>query len=354
MITLYKAFKYDNSYTYIKTFSNKEEQNNYFNSLEKIILSDDEYIKEYESFNIEMNYDELVMQGVNYLKFNNGYKDIFAFIIQKEYLNEEVTRLHYEVDVIQTFLFDFNIEKSFVERKNCSISEITDFDEGLEIGEHIIENDYTVFNKTSKWFAMFNGIKEQQLVFNDSGKVVDVLDLPFYTSKPLTIIDGVQYPLFFMPLSETYKNTISVEINAPSKGVIISARKLLGKPYVWGGNYPPLGNDIGTDCSGLIQWAFNDSKTPTTLGGRWTTYTMIENATYIKDINVAKVGDVVFSRFNAMGSGTYGGYPEHVVLISEILDKNRLRIIEAQQEGVPILERIITFDSTSMEIRRMN
>ena len=353
MITLYKRFKYDNSYTYIKTFSSKIEQDNYFNTLEKMVIVDDEYVKEYDSFNIGVNYDELIMENVNYLKFNNGFKDIYAFIIHKEYLNDEVTRLHYEVDVIQTFMFDFTIEKSFVERKNCTMNEITDFDEGIELGEHIIENDFTVFNKNSTWFAMFNGIKEQQLVFNN-GIVTDVLNIPFYTSKPLTLIDGIQYPLFFMPLRETYQAPIVYDLNPPSDGVIISARKLLGKPYVWGGNYPPLGTDKGTDCSGLIQWAFNDSKTPCTLAGRWTTYSMIENATWLKDISLAKVGDVIFSRFNPIDSPSNGGYPEHVVLISEVLSNGKFRIIEAQQEGVPILERIITFDTKTMELRRMN
>ena len=38
--------------------------------------------------------------------------------------------------------------------------------------------------------------------------------------------------------------------------IIESARKLIGKPYVWGGNYPPLGSSNGTDCSGLCQWAY--------------------------------------------------------------------------------------------------
>ena len=33
--------------------------------------------------------------------------------------------------------------------------------------------------------------------------------------------------------------------------LVNSAAKLLGKPYTWGGNYPPLGKSPGTDCSGL-------------------------------------------------------------------------------------------------------
>lgn len=46
-----------------------------------------------------------------------------------------------------------------------------------------------------------------------------------------------------------------------SKGdmVVQSARKLVGLPYVYGGNYKPLGSSQGTDCSGLCQWAYNDA-----------------------------------------------------------------------------------------------
>lgn len=35
------------------------------------------------------------------------------------------------------------------------------------------------------------------------------------------------------------------------------AETLVGKPYVFGGNYPPLGDNEGTDCSGLVQWAYH-------------------------------------------------------------------------------------------------
>lgn len=37
----------------------------------------------------------------------------------------------------------------------------------------------------------------------------------------------------------------------------LKAKTLLGRPYVFGGNYPPLGTSLGTDCSGLCQWAYN-------------------------------------------------------------------------------------------------
>lgn len=202
IITLYKNFKYDNKYDYIKTFPNKESQSSYFNSLPKIVIpsGSHNYVKDHESFRVLYNYDFLLMQGVNYLSFSNGEKTIYAFITRKEYISEEVTRLHYEIDVMQTFLFDFTINKSFVERKKCTIDEITDFDEGIEIGEHTIVQRNVLLEKTATWFAMFNGFREQQIIYDDNGKIKDVIPFNSALQKPSTLIDGIQYPLFFMPL----------------------------------------------------------------------------------------------------------------------------------------------------------
>ena len=111
-------------------------------------------------------------------------------------------------------MFDFTIGNSCVERKVCSIDGIVDFDEGLNLGEHIIETSHHIFDKDSTYFAMFNGFKEQQLIF-DGTTLKNVVDLPFSTSKPLTIVDGIQYPLYFMPLKETYKKATYTEINKP-------------------------------------------------------------------------------------------------------------------------------------------
>ena len=41
--------------------------------------------------------------------------------------------------------------------------------------------------------------------------------------------------------------------NVTGMDLVNSAKKLLGKPYTWGGNYKPLGSSPGTDCSGLSQ-----------------------------------------------------------------------------------------------------
>lgn len=215
MIKLIKSFPYDNSYDYIKMFSSKTEQDNYFRNFNYELIEDNNYIKIENSFNVNYDYDYLENEGVNYVIFNNGYRDIYAFIIKKEYVREEVTRLIYDVDVIQTYMFNFSLKNSFVERKVCSINEIVDFDEGINLGEHIIDTVHHIFDKDSTYFAMFNGFKEQQLIF-EGNTLKSVVDLPFSTSKPLTVVDGIQYPLYFMPLRESYRTATYTQLTTPS------------------------------------------------------------------------------------------------------------------------------------------
>lgn len=215
MIKLIKAFPYDNYYDYVKMFASKEEQKQYFRTFDYENVDEHNYIRVENTFNVNYEYDYLENEGINYVIFDNGYRTIYAFIIKKEYVRKNVTRIIYEVDVIQTFMFDFTINNSFVERKVCTIDEIVDYDEGLNLGEHIIETSHHIFNKDSTYFAMFNGFKEQQLIFEGTS-LKSVVDLPFATSKPLTIIDGIQYPLYFMPLRESYKQASYSKINTPN------------------------------------------------------------------------------------------------------------------------------------------
>lgn len=263
MIKLIKAFKYDNSYDYVKMFATKQEQNNYFNSLPCLRVDETNYIKVENSFNVNYEYDYLESEGVNYVIFNNGYKDIYAFIIKKEYVRKEITRIIYEVDVIQTFMFDFTVGNSFIERKVCNINEITDFDEGIYIGEHSIVEDITALNKTSKYFAMFNGFKEQELIFNDNGKLISVADIPYNTSKPLTTIDDIQYPLYFMPLLEQaqYRMAIYEDIGISTGGSVVSGDAISKKIFRFLKGYEAFASTAYLDSGGVptIGYGITDS-----------------------------------------------------------------------------------------------
>lgn len=109
------------------------------------------------------------------------------------------------------------------------------------------------------------------------------------------------------------------------QNVVASARKLLDKPYVYGGNYPPLGSDSGTDCSGLMQWAYNDNGIKISR----TTYTQIKDGRETTLDNL-KMGDLVFTRGNSDNG--------HVVMFISKNDDGSIHVIEAKQTGTNIME----------------
>lgn len=218
MIKLIKSFPYDNSYEYIKTFSDKGARNAYFNSLSSIVIEDENYVRDNESFNVEYDYDHLVEEGVNYVIFNNGMRDVYAFIIKKDYIADNLTSVTFQVDVIQTYMFNYSLKKSFVERKKCTLNEILDYDEGIEIGEHIIESDVIVFEKGYTFFAMFSGFRENHILEKD-GTISNIISYPMINvSRPITKIEGIDYPLSFMPLDDEFhfENFKNYLLDAPN------------------------------------------------------------------------------------------------------------------------------------------
>lgn len=133
-------------------------------------------------------------------------------------------------------------------------------------------------------------------------------------------------------IPEEYK---SADVNSLGSRIVESARKLIGKPYVWGGNYPPLGSDNGTDCSGLCQWAFNDNGIKITR----TTYTQIKEGREVAESDL-QLGDLVFTNFSSPN------VPEHVYIYSGEQDGNHM-CVEAPRTGLNIRERSFTWDSST-------
>ena len=73
MIKLIKSYPYDNGYEYIKMFSTKEEQMQYFNSLGSISVDDTNYIKMHKTINVKYSFDFLESEGINYIIFKRIY-----------------------------------------------------------------------------------------------------------------------------------------------------------------------------------------------------------------------------------------------------------------------------------------
>ena len=135
-----------NNYTDCLTFNNENEQRNYFNSIIKKTFSNYVYLKKDSAIKVEGNIDDLIT--FNYLFYENPStnKRYYCFITNMEYISENTTQIYFETDVWQTWGFNLNYKKCFVERchvTNDSVGANT-VPEGLETGEYITPYTYIV------------------------------------------------------------------------------------------------------------------------------------------------------------------------------------------------------------------
>lgn len=108
----------------------------------------------------------------NYMMFQNasyGNKWFYAFITGVEFLNNETSEVTFEIDVLQTWLFDFNLQECFIERETTATDRIGTFlePEPVSLGEYVY-NNYQVLQS-----------------FGDMGVIIAVVDTE--------IAQGTQY-----------------------------------------------------------------------------------------------------------------------------------------------------------------
>ena len=230
----------------------------------------------------------------------------------------------------------------------------------LNIGK---DNEHSIYNSSSDNLCI---VHKDKILFVDkeSGKVYfkmgndeftfyDAAGNPFFWKdrgrKNFSINGDLEINGEITGVVRNFEGDIIYDSNNPGgsggtteqNAIIESARKLIGKPYVWGGNYPPLGSSNGTDCSGLCQWAYNDNGITISR----TTYTQINEGIEVTADDL-QPGDLVFSNFSSPG------VPEHVYLYSGKNSNGELMCVEAPRTGLNIRERVFTWTS-SMRARRI-
>lgn len=106
------------------------------------------YIREQKVLRVPINAEQLY--DCNYLMFMNvgfGSKWFYAFITDVKYLNPETSEITFEIDQFQTWWFQINLGKCFVEREHVADDSIGrhTLDEGLELGEHLIQAKWNYY-----------------------------------------------------------------------------------------------------------------------------------------------------------------------------------------------------------------
>ncbi len=106
----------------ILKFDSEESQSIYFDS--KVLFSKSNCLYQRENDNEFIKVGETIdkLYSVNYIAFKNANyhnKMFYAFITKLEWKNG-VTLVYYKIDVMQTFMFNYSIGNSFIERETFS------------------------------------------------------------------------------------------------------------------------------------------------------------------------------------------------------------------------------------------
>ena len=114
---------FDNSYKHTMTFGSASAQSSYFSSVctESLSKSDYTYVRQNNTIRVPFNAERLYTYNyVMYQNANYGSKWFYAFIVGVNYLNKQTTELVLELDVMQTWYFDYELTECFVEREHVN------------------------------------------------------------------------------------------------------------------------------------------------------------------------------------------------------------------------------------------
>ena len=148
------------------TFPDGVAQVNYFkNQLNGIELEASSYQR--KDFKVRFPACIDGIEQYNYMIVQNkpyNYKYYFYYITDMTYINDEMTEVQIKLDVFQTYQFEFNYKKCFVEREHVNSDNVGEhtYPEGLELGEYVV-NTYKAFrDNTSKIILVLSNKREDE------------------------------------------------------------------------------------------------------------------------------------------------------------------------------------------------
>ena len=162
-ITLIKC-KLESDYKNTFTFASLNAQTTYFDgiSAKKVIGSSNyAYVRKDNSLDVDEPIDNLI--GYNYLFYiNAGFttKRYYCFIDRLEYVNENCTRIYFHTDVFQTWYFQIQWNRCFVEREHVNDDTFgtNTIPEDVELGEYVCNAVENVYPLASSVTTMYIGI----------------------------------------------------------------------------------------------------------------------------------------------------------------------------------------------------
>lgn len=165
----------DTTYDHTLFFNDATEQASYFSGLTKYTLSNQTYQRVNRNrMRVQIVADNLY--DCNYIMFQNasfGSKWFYAFIKSVEYVNNITSEIEYEIDVMQTWFFNYELGECFVEREHSSTDVIggNTIPENLETGPYITTATSNLTVSDLGVYMLVTEKLEGQEYWNDPGIV---------------------------------------------------------------------------------------------------------------------------------------------------------------------------------------
>lgn len=181
-IYLCSGVRLNSRYEHSIYFESLDDQINYFMNKAVRHLTAYSYIR--KSWTLKINGSMENSKRLNYLFFRNSEtgKYYFYFINNIEYINDSTVELSLELDVLQTYLFDFRLLPCFVERSHTADGLYANtIDEGLELGHYTEDWRYDLAELNSSLYCILvastitlNGISAETTVDSFAGMYSNV------------------------------------------------------------------------------------------------------------------------------------------------------------------------------------
>ena len=195
-IRILKNVPLDTTYKNTLYFTSATEQANYFIGLTKHNMVKYTYQRVQKGV-ARVGIKADLLYDCNYMMFQNtnfGTKWFYAFITGVEYINNDVSAIKYDIDVLQTWNFDYTLKECFVEREHVEDDIIGNntVPEKLETGPYIT---------TSTGHLLVSDLAVYVLA-------TEKLELNFWNEPG--IVGGFPIPCYWVSLSAM--STFSVEV----------------------------------------------------------------------------------------------------------------------------------------------
>ena len=157
----------DNTYDHTIYMLSPTSQKEYFMSLTKYVLPNQTY-QRYSVGRMRVEKKAEDLYDCNYLMFQNtnfGDKWFYAFITRVTYVSNTTSEIEFELDVMQTWFFDYELKPCFVEREHSLTDNVGDnlVPENLELGEYVIGANQKTGYFQGDWYYLVASTVDTQM-----------------------------------------------------------------------------------------------------------------------------------------------------------------------------------------------